>query len=94
MDWSLSRADVVLALGTRLNFFSTFAYGSSRWPTGARLIQVDIKETCTGLMKPVPVGIKGDAHRVATRIVTALSSTAGDARRSGRGVLIEHIKAS
>merc|ERR1719378_1671472 len=37
----ISKADVVLALGTRLNPFSTLAaYNQSYWPTQAKLIQV------------------------------------------------------
>ena len=39
----ISKADVVLALGTRLNPFSTLpGYGIDYWPQAARLIQVDI----------------------------------------------------
>merc|ERR1719343_446887 len=50
----ISKADVVLALGTRLNPFSTLpAYNSSYWPSNAKLIQVDINEARIGLTKPV-----------------------------------------
>ena len=39
----ISKADVVLALGTRLNPFSTLpCYGIDYWPTEASIIQVDI----------------------------------------------------
>merc|ERR1712186_306421 len=39
----ISKADVVLALGTRLNPFSTLpGYGMEYWPNNAKLIQVDI----------------------------------------------------
>ena len=39
----ISKADVVLALGTRLNPFSTLpGYGIDYWPKDARIIQVDI----------------------------------------------------
>merc|ERR1712186_311209 len=39
----ISQADVVLALGTRLNPFSTLpGYGLDYWPKDAKLIQVDI----------------------------------------------------
>merc|ERR1712217_615417 len=61
----IAKADVVLALGTRLNPFSTLpAYGSSYWPSSAKLIQVDINEARIGLTKPVDVGIQGDARMV------------------------------
>ena len=39
----ISKADVVLALGTRLNPFSTLpGYGIDYWPKKASIIQVDI----------------------------------------------------
>merc|ERR1719158_608320 len=41
----ISQADVVLALGTRLNPFSTLpVYDTHYWPAHAKLIQVDINE--------------------------------------------------
>ena len=62
----ISRADVVLALGTRLNPFSTLpCYGIEYWPKDAKLIQVDINSDRIGLTKPVDVGIQGDAGLVA-----------------------------
>jgi sulfoacetaldehyde acetyltransferase len=40
----IAKADVVLALGTRLNPFSTLpGYGIDYWPKDAKIIQVDIK---------------------------------------------------
>ena len=62
----ISKADVVLALGTRLNPFSTLpGYGIDYWPKTAKLIQVDINPDRIGLTKPVAVGIAGDANLVA-----------------------------
>ena len=58
----ISKADVVLALGTRLNPFSTLpGYGLDYWPKNAKLIQVDMNAERIGLTKPVAVGIAGDA---------------------------------
>ena len=55
----ISKADVVLALGTRLNPFSTLpGYGIDYWPKDAKLIQVDINADRIGLTKPVTVGIQ------------------------------------
>jgi sulfoacetaldehyde acetyltransferase len=52
----VSRADVVLALGTRLNPFSTLpGYGIDYWPKGAAIIQVDLNPDRIGLTKPVTV---------------------------------------
>merc|ERR1719210_1288297 len=90
----ISQADVVLALGTRLNPFSTLpAYGINYWPTNAKLIQVDINEARIGLTKPVTVGIQGDARLVADEISRQLEPTAGDADRSDRQELIKTAKA-
>ena len=58
----IAKADVVLALGTRLNPFSTLpCYGLDYWPENAAVIQVDINSDRIGLTKPVTIGIQGDA---------------------------------
>eukprot|EP00928_Gymnodinium_smaydae_P094248 TRINITY_DN7885_c0_g4_i1.p1 TRINITY_DN7885_c0_g4~~TRINITY_DN7885_c0_g4_i1.p1 ORF type:complete len:643 (-),score=142.57 TRINITY_DN7885_c0_g4_i1:318-2246(-) len=89
----IAKADVVLALGTRLNPFSTLpGYGMNYWPTNAKLIQVDINEARIGLTKPVNVGIQGDACLVAEGILNQLPSAAGDADRSGREATIKAAK--
>jgi sulfoacetaldehyde acetyltransferase len=91
----ISKADVVLALGTRLNPFSTLpAYGMEYWPKDAKLIQVDINADRIGLTKPVAVGIQGDAKLVAEGILSKLSASAGDNDRHGREELIKSTKAS
>lgn len=90
----ISKADVVLALGTRLNPFSTLpGYGLDYWPTGAAIIQVDFNPDRIGLTKPVAVGIVGDARKVANAILAQLSATAGDADREVRKATIEKTKA-
>jgi sulfoacetaldehyde acetyltransferase len=90
----IAKADVVLALGTRLNPFSTLpGYGIDYWPTDAAIIQVDINPDRIGLTKPVTVGIVGDAKKVANGILAQLSETAGDADRDARKSTIETIKA-
>ena len=80
----ISKADVVLALGTRLNPFSTLpGYGIDYWPADAKIIQVDINPDRIGLTKKVTVGIVGDAKpRSPTKgILGQLSATAGDEGR-------------
>jgi sulfoacetaldehyde acetyltransferase len=90
----ISRADVVLALGTRLNPFSTLpGYDIDYWPTHAAIIQVDINPDRIGLTKPVSVGIVGDAKKVANAILEKLSDTAGDTDRQERKATIEKTKA-
>ena len=89
----IAKADVVLALGTRLNPFSTLpGYGIDYWPKTASVIQVDINPDRIGLTKPVTVGIVGDARKVANGILAQLSATAGDADRDTRKATIEKIK--
>ncbi|MEM1388650.1 MAG: sulfoacetaldehyde acetyltransferase [Pseudomonadota bacterium] len=81
----IKEADVVLALGTRLNPFSTLpGYGLDYWPKDAKVIQVDINTDRIGLTKPVTVGIVGDAAKVAKGILGQLSAGAGDAGRAER----------
>lgn len=90
----IAQADVVLALGTRLNPFSTLpGYGLDYWPTKAKVIQVEINADRIGLTKPVTVGIKGDAGRVATQLLNALGDKAGDLDREKRKQVIAQTKA-
>jgi sulfoacetaldehyde acetyltransferase len=90
----ISEADVVLALGTRLNPFSTLpGYGMEYWPADAAIIQVDINPDRIGLTKPVTVGIVGDAKKVAQGILAQLSATAGDDGREERKAAIAKKKA-
>ena len=91
----ISKADVVLALGTRLNPFSTLpGYGIDYWPKKASIIQVDMNPDRIGLTKKVTVGISGDAKLVATQILDKLSSTAGDIDRQKRKDLIHQTKSA
>ena len=78
----IAQADVVLALGTRLNPFSTLpGYGMDYWPKAAKLIQVDLNPDRIGLTKPVAVGIVGDAKSVAQSLLAALPDMTPDAER-------------
>ena len=91
----IKEADVVLALGTRLNPFSTLpGYGMEYWPADAKIIQVDINPNRIGLTKKVEVGIVGDAAKVANGILEQLSDTAGDAGREERKARISKTKSA
>jgi len=91
----ISKADVVLALGTRLNPFSTLpSYGIDYWPKDASIIQVDINSDRIGLTKKVTVGICGDAKLVTQQILNKLSSKAGDINRQKRKDLIHSKKSA
>ena len=89
----IAKADVILALGTRLNPFSTLpGYGMDYWPKEAKIIQVDINADRIGLTKKVAVGIQGDAKQVAEQILARLSPSAGDVGRSDRTNIIAETK--
>ena len=91
----IRRADVVLALGTRLNPFSTLpGYGIDYWPQDAKIIQVDINPDRIGLTKTVSVGIVGDARKVAKSILEKLGPSAGDEGRADREALIANMKST
>jgi sulfoacetaldehyde acetyltransferase len=91
----IAKADVVLALGTRLNPFSTLpGYGIDYWPKNATIIQVDINADRIGLTKKVAVGIQGDAKLVAEQILVRLTKSAGDEGRKEREAVIHQTKSA
>lgn len=91
----ISQADVVLALGTRLNPFSTLpGYGLDYWPKSADIIQVDMNSDRIGLTKKVTVGICGDAKMVAEQLLAQLSDTAGNTDREERKAIIHQTKSA
>jgi sulfoacetaldehyde acetyltransferase len=70
----IAKADVVLALGTRLGPFGTLPqYGMEYWPDGAKIIQVDADAKMLGLVKSISVGICGDAKAAAAALAARLA---------------------
>ncbi len=83
----VKQADVILALGTRLNPFSTLPQHNIEYWTGqAKIIQVDANPDMLGLAKPIDIGICGDASAVAQQLLKALgghsAGEAGEARKA------------
>ena len=70
---AMHRADVILALGSRLNQGSTFWNHSVIRPE-TRIVQVDIDAQEIGRNFPVSVGIVGDAKVVAQQLAQAVRS--------------------
>ena len=69
----IAKADVVLALGTRLGPFGTLAqHGIDYWPKNAKIIQIDADAKMLGLVKPISVGICGDARAAARALIARL----------------------
>ncbi len=70
----IARADVVLALGTRLGPFGTLPqHGLDYWPADAKIIQVDADSKMLGLVKRIDVGICGDAGAAAAALTERLA---------------------
>ena len=89
----ISQADVVIALGTRLNPFSTLpCYGIDYWPKNAKVIQVDINPDRIGLSKKITLGISADAKITINEILSKLDHTAGDTEREKRKNIIAETK--
>ena len=73
----ISKADVVVALGTRLGPFGTLPqYGIDYWPKDAKIIQIDADHKMLGLVKKISVGICGDAGASAKALLARLNECA------------------
>lgn len=93
----LARADVVIALGSRLGPFGTLPqHGMDYWPKHAKIIQIDADHKMLGLVKKISVGICGDAKAAAVALTARLASRtlACDASREDRAGQIAAEKAA
>ncbi|HIM65303.1 MAG TPA: sulfoacetaldehyde acetyltransferase [Acidimicrobiia bacterium] len=93
----IARADVVLALGTRLGPFGTLPqFDMDYWPADARIIQVDADAKMLGLVKKVSVGICGDAGAAARALTARLAdrTLACDVTRDERAATTAGEKAT
>ena len=92
----IARADVVLALGTRLGPFGTLPqHGLDYWPKQAQIIQVDADAKMLGLVKKISIGLCADAKAAAEALHARLvgRELACNANRSGRRAEIAKEKA-
>jgi sulfoacetaldehyde acetyltransferase len=86
----MARADVVLALGTRLGPFGTLPqHGLDYWPKDAKIIQVDADPKMLGLVKAISVGICGDAKAAAKALSARLAARKLACRASDKARLDE-----
>ena len=93
----VAKADVVIALGTRLGPFGTLPqHGLDYWPKNAKVIQVDSDHTTLGLVKKVTVGICGDAKATAAELTKRLTgrTLASDATKAERAAQVAAEKAA
>jgi len=93
----ISKADVVLALGTRLGPFGTLPqHDMDYWPQDAQIIQVDTDHRMLGLVKKISVGICGDAKAAAASLLGRINdkTLTCDANAEERAATISSEKAS
>ena len=90
----IAKADVVLALGSRLGPFGTLPqYGIDYWPARAKIVQVDVNARVLGLVKPIEVGICGDAGLVARDLLARLQAMTPADKRPNRPARLDTIAA-
>jgi len=93
----MSKADVVIALGTRLGPFGTLPqYGIDYWPKDAKIIQIDADHKMLGLVKNIDVGICGDAGAAAKALLARINDAelACDATKAERADTVASEKAA
>ncbi|CAE6791713.1 Sulfoacetaldehyde acetyltransferase [Paraburkholderia aspalathi] len=93
----IQRADVVIALGSRLGPFGTLPqHGMDYWPQNAKIIQIDADHKMLGLVKKISVGICGDAKAAAVALTQRLEgrTLVCDASREERAGEIAAEKAA
>ncbi len=72
---TIAKADVVLALGSRLGPFGTLPqYDIEYWPKHANIIQVDIDHKVLGLSQRVEMAILADAKEFAREVLEAVKA--------------------
>ncbi|MFK7734290.1 MAG: sulfoacetaldehyde acetyltransferase [Pseudomonadales bacterium] len=92
----ISRADVVLVVGSRLGPFGTLPqHGLEYWPENAQIIQIDADHKMLGLVKKISVGICGDAKASSLALSARLSqmSLSCDSTKDARAAEIAQEKA-
>ncbi len=79
----IAKADVVLALGSRLGPFGTLPqHGLDYWPKNAKIVQIDADHRMLGLVKGISVGVCGDAKLAAADILKRLKNLGGERPRN------------
>lgn len=76
---TIAKADVVIALGTRLGPFGTLPqYDISYWPESAKLVQCDTNVSALGLSKRADVYSCGDVKEFTTLLLARVKEMAPD----------------
>jgi thiamine pyrophosphate-dependent acetolactate synthase large subunit-like protein len=74
----MREADLILALGTRLGFNTTF-FKYDNISRNAKIVQIDIEPSALGRYFPVAIGIVGDAGTIAGALADAMEPIAPEA---------------
>lgn len=93
----IAKADVVLALGSRMGPFGTLPqHGLDYWPKNAKIIQIEADHTNLGLVKKITVGIHADAKAAAKALAGLLQGKklACDATKAERAKDVSAEKAA
>lgn len=78
---TINKADVIIALGTRLGPFGTLPqYDMDYWPHDAKIVQVDSNHKVLGLTKRVDVASLADVKEFSRDLLTVLKSRMPDAQ--------------
>jgi sulfoacetaldehyde acetyltransferase len=76
---TIAKADVVLALGSRLGPFGTLPqYDMDYWPRQAKIVQVDVNVAVLGLSKRVDMASCGDVKAFCSELLALLKEVAPD----------------
>ncbi len=76
---TIAKADVVLAIGSRLGPFGTLPqYDINYWPETAKIIQVDVNPKVLGLSKKVDVASIADAKEYAAELLLMIKGLKPD----------------
>lgn len=76
---TIAKADVVIALGSRMGPFGTLPqYDMAYWPEQAKLIQVDVDLTVLGLSKKVDVASCADVKEYTAELLQAVKALKPD----------------
>jgi sulfoacetaldehyde acetyltransferase len=87
----IAKADVVLALGTRLGPFGTLPqYDIDYWPKKAQIIQVDIDARQLGLTRRIQLGIAADSKEFTKQLLVKLR--ASEEKRTANSDRLNQIK--
>ncbi|MDQ7862417.1 hypothetical protein RCO48_19665 [Peribacillus frigoritolerans] len=82
---TLKKADVILAVGTRLSVFGTLpCYDIDYFPKDAQIIQIDINPRQIARTHPVEVGIIGDAREASREILKRLKANKPNLKQEKR----------